>query len=234
MGRPQTGSQVRGVRHGAEPNSSTPPWTSSSPPSNLRERASPKLYSWAPGPDTRAMRYAESIRDIDGDIYEFDLPPSAKVSPASGTRGSPSTAPTSYKKPSYIPYDLNGAGDPDKATPLDILTSAGFSKERRQVVLLGSRAVLCGRPPQAKVVPGLVARVHNLARQCRRLDGQPQAVRLLPSPFTHEARAFFEDANFDLLNTSARWGGAVHSPCFAGGAEIRRSTTSSSSTRTRQ
>ena len=55
---------------------------------------------------------------------------SAKASRPCGTRGSPSTAPTAYKKPSYIPYDLNDAGDPDKATPLDILTSAGFSKER--------------------------------------------------------------------------------------------------------
>ena len=168
----------------------------------------PQIVLLGAGFDTRAMRYAERIRDIDGDIYELDLPHVCRGKSGLWDTWVAEHGSDSYKKPAYIPYDLNDAGDPDKATPLDILTSAGFSKERP--TLFCSEAVLfyVDDLPKRRLFQDLLLASTTSPDSAVVLTDNLKP--LLPSPFTHEARAFFDDSNFDLLKHSARWGGAVH------------------------
>jgi len=168
----------------------------------------PQIVLLGAGFDTRAMRYAERIRDVEGDIYELDLPHVCKGKGGLWDRWVADHGEVTFRKPAYIPYDLNDAGDPDKATPLDILASAGFSRTRP--TLFCSEAVLfyVDDLPKRRLFQDLLLATTTSPNSAVVVTDNLKP--LLPSPFTHEARAFFEASGFDLLKHSARWGGAVH------------------------
>merc|ERR1712072_1112069 len=94
------------------------------------------------------------------------------------------------------------------ATPLDILTSAGFSKERPTLFCSEAALFYVDDLPKRRLFQDLLLASTTSPDSAVVLTDNLKP--LLPSPFTHEARAFFEDSNFDLLKHSARWGGAVH------------------------
>jgi len=159
------------------------------------------------GFDTRSMRYAETAKARPGGlkVFELDLPHVCEGKSGLWDRWA---AGKDLPKPTYIPYDLNDAGDPDKAAPLDVLRASGF--DPAVPTLFCSEAVLfyVDDLPKRRLFKDLLfaPSLHEDSAVVLTDNLKP----LLNSPFTHEARQFFAKGGFELLTHSARWGGAVH------------------------
>mmetsp|Transcript_1938 Transcript_1938/g.5759 ORF Transcript_1938/g.5759 Transcript_1938/m.5759 type:complete len:822 (-) Transcript_1938:78-2543(-) len=168
----------------------------------------PQVVVLGAGFDTRAMRYAERATAAGASFFELDLPHVCSGKSGLWDRWASKGGREGLTKPRYVPYDLNDAGDPDKAAPLDVLESAGFSRDRP--TLFCSEAVLfyVDDLPKRRLFQDLLLASTTHADSAVVVTDNLKP--LLPSPFTHEARNFFERSGFDLLKHSARWGGAVH------------------------
>ena len=158
------------------------------------------------GFDTRAMRYAERARDQNVKFFELDLP--HVCAGKSKLWDAWAEADAALPKPQYVPYDLNDAGDPEKASALDALAAQGF--DRNVPTLFCSEAVLfyVDDFPKRKLFETLLLSSSTHPESAVVLTDNLKP--LLISPFSHEARAFFKQSDHALVKHSARWGGAVH------------------------
>ena len=157
------------------------------------------------GFDTRAMRYAERSKAENVNFFELDLP---HVCEGKGRLWDTWAAGKDLNKPQYVPYDLNDAGDPAKTSAMDALRDRGF--DPNVPTLFCSEAVLfyVDDAPKRKLFETLLLSASTHPESAVVLTDNLKP--LLISPFSHEARAFFGQSDFELVKHSARWGGAVH------------------------
>jgi len=169
--------------------------------------SAPQIVVLGAGFDTRAMRYAAKTLETGATFFELDLPQICAGKDLLWDRWAKVDGRSAYVKPTYVPYDLNDAGDPNKVAPLDALEAASFRRDRP--TLFCSEAVLfyVDDLPKRRLFQDLLFSASIPESAVVLTDNLKP---LLTSPFTHEARALLEASGLDLLKHSARWGGTVH------------------------